>query len=130
MAGRRGGTRRRRNVKHNPETNEARPRTLRDLERDLLADPAFRLAWEEREMAREIAALLRAMRRHAGLTQVQLAEKVGVPQSVVARLESRSARRLPRLDTLARVAEALGRRLVLQFEPEDEAGGGRRVRAA
>jgi transcriptional regulator with XRE-family HTH domain len=50
--------------------------------------------------------LLRQARRRAGLTQRQLAEKAGVPQSVIARIESRAV--IPRVDTLDRLLEACG----------------------
>jgi transcriptional regulator with XRE-family HTH domain len=50
--------------------------------------------------------VLRQARRRAGLTQRQLAEKAGVPQSVIARIESRAV--IPRVDTLDRLLEASG----------------------
>lgn len=50
--------------------------------------------------------VLRQARRRAGLTQRQLAEQAGVPQSVIARIESRGV--IPRVDTLDRLLEACG----------------------
>jgi transcriptional regulator with XRE-family HTH domain len=50
--------------------------------------------------------VLRQARRRAGLTQRQLAEKAGVPQSAIARIESRAV--IPRVDTLDRLLEACG----------------------
>ena len=63
-------------------------------------------------LADEFAALgelLRA-RQAAGLTQAQVAERMGVPQSSVARLESSAGSRkhAPSLATLRRYADALG----------------------
>jgi len=52
-----------------------------------------------------------AERRKAGLTQKTVARRMGVPQSVVARLESGS--HSPTLTTLARYAEAVGCRLMV-----------------
>ena len=46
-----------------------------------------------------------------GLTQEQLAEKMGAKQSTVARLER--GKHLPRLSTLKRVADALDGRVVV-----------------
>jgi predicted transcriptional regulator len=54
----------------------------------------------------DAARVLRQARRRAGLTQRDLAEKAGVPQSVVARIESGAV--VPRVDTLDRLLEACG----------------------
>jgi transcriptional regulator with XRE-family HTH domain len=54
----------------------------------------------------DAARVLRQARRRAGLTQRQLAEKVGVPQSQIARIESGAT--VPRVDTLDRLLEACG----------------------
>jgi len=51
----------------------------------------------------------------AGLTQEQLARKMGTTQPVVARLESGRASRSMR--TLERLAKATGSRLAISFEP-------------
>ena len=43
-----------------------------------------------------------------GLTQAQVAEKIGTTQSAVARMESGSGRHSPSLATLTKYADALG----------------------
>lgn len=53
-----------------------------------------------------LCALLRRLRLDAGLTQVQVAERLGVPQSFVSKYES-GERRLDVIE-LRYVAEALG----------------------
>jgi len=58
------------------------------------------------------AMTIRRARRQAGLTQTQLAARMGVTQSVVARLERADAN--PRVDTLERALAAAGRRLELR----------------
>lgn len=50
---------------------------------------------------------LREVRERAGLTQVELAEASGVPQSTISRLETGYTRAVD-LDTLDRLALALG----------------------
>ncbi|MGH2662910.1 MAG: helix-turn-helix domain-containing protein [Actinomycetota bacterium] len=50
--------------------------------------------------------VLRQARRRAGLTQRELAEKAGVPQSQVARIESGAV--VPGVDTLDRLLEICG----------------------
>lgn len=56
-------------------------------------------------------------RQTAGLSQVQLAERVGTTQSAVSRWENGGDE--PRLSTLAAILSACGRRLVLQVETDD-----------
>jgi transcriptional regulator with XRE-family HTH domain len=58
------------------------------------------------------ATLIRHARRQAGLSQASLASQVGMPQSVVARLERSSSN--PTWDTLARVLSATGHELQLR----------------
>jgi transcriptional regulator with XRE-family HTH domain len=55
--------------------------------------------------------LLRRARRRAGLSQRSLAERAGVPQSTVGRIESGVIH--PRTDTLARLLRASGHELEL-----------------
>jgi ribosome-binding protein aMBF1 (putative translation factor) len=57
------------------------------------------------------------LRTEAGLSQRALAERMGTTQSVISRLEEGGGAR-NRLDTLARVAVALGRHLVVSFPTE------------
>lgn len=62
------------------------------------------------------AQMLRQARRRAGLSQRELAERAGVPQSAVARLES--GRVVPRVDTLERLLRACGSTLEVVPIPE------------
>ncbi|WP_263356421.1 helix-turn-helix domain-containing protein [Acidicapsa ligni] len=64
----------------------------------------------ERRLHGEIAA----MRLQKGWTQAELARRTGTTQSAIARLESGQTQ--PRMQTLRRVAEALGAKLVIQLE--------------
>lgn len=67
---------------------------------------------EEFDLAR---ALIEA-RTAAGLTQSQLARRMGTSQSYIARLEGGKVR--PSTDTLERFAEATRTRLRIAFEPQ------------
>ena len=62
------------------------------------------------------AALIRAARSDAGLTQAKLAERLGISQPEVARLERPGAN--PTLRTLDRALRATGRRLELSSSPQ------------
>ena len=69
-------------------------------------DPEFRAARQELRPQYEFRRALIGSRLAAGLTQRQLAEKMGTTQSAIARLES--GLQTPTLDTLSRLAVALG----------------------
>lgn len=63
------------------------------------------------------SGLIRAARRDAGLTQAQLARRLGITQAALARLESPRAN--PTVRTLDRVVRATGRELKLSAVPVD-----------
>lgn len=67
-----------------------------------------------------LGQLIYDLRTAAGLSQRELASRMGTTQSVISRLEEGGGAR-NRIDTLARVATALGRHLVLSF-PEEVPG--------
>jgi transcriptional regulator with XRE-family HTH domain len=61
-----------------------------------------------------LGQLIYDLRTEAGLSQREVAERMGTTQSVISRLEEGGGAR-NRIDTLARVATALGRHLVVSF---------------
>jgi len=61
-----------------------------------------------------LGQLIYDLRTEAGLSQRALAERMGTTQSVISRLEEGGGAN-NRLDTLARVATALDRHLVISF---------------
>ncbi len=61
-----------------------------------------------------LGQLIYDLRTGAGLSQRELAERMGTTQSVISRLEEGGGAR-NRLDTLARVATALDRHLIVSF---------------
>jgi transcriptional regulator with XRE-family HTH domain len=54
-------------------------------------------------------------RARQGLTQAQVAEKIGTTQSAVARMESGRGKHSPTLATLSKYAEALGCKLEIRL---------------
>ena len=54
-------------------------------------------------------------RSSAGITQAEIAERIGTTQSAIARLESGRGRHSPSLATLQKYARALGCRLELRL---------------
>lgn len=63
------------------------------------------------------AEIVRAARQSAGLTQNELAKRVGTTQSAVSRWEA--GRDEPRLTTLAAIIRACGQRMSLVTEADD-----------
>lgn len=61
-----------------------------------------------------LGQLIYDLRTAAGLSQRELAERMGTTQSVISRLEEGGGAK-NRLDTLARVATALERHLIVSF---------------
>lgn len=82
----------------------------------MLRDPEIRMQYEKERAKTTIAYAIKAARTRSGLTQTQLAKKVGTTQSVVARLESGTDKRTPSLDLLARIASACDAELELGFK--------------
>ena len=68
----------------------------------------------------EIAWLLIKYRMDKGLSQEQLAERVGTSHSQISRIES--GRHRTNLDTLSRIAHALDMRMVVGFETTTSGG--------
>ena len=91
-------------------------RTHDQLVKKLMRRPGVRaeVARIEREEAILLDALLKA-RQDAGLTQAQVAERMGTQAPAVARLERALAtgKHSPSLATLRRYVKACGKRLVL-----------------
>jgi transcriptional regulator with XRE-family HTH domain len=73
-----------------------------------------------RACAPEIAALIRRVREERGLTQAELAERMGSTQSIVARWE-RGDHDF-KAQTLARLAAALQVEIVVHFGPMEVSG--------
>ena len=81
------------------------------------ADPAFRATYDALEDEFAALAALLAARKDAGLTQADVAARMGVSQPVLARIESSlgSRKHSPSLETLRRYAGACGKKLVIRM---------------
>lgn len=87
---------------------------LADLKRQWMKDAAFR---QEYDALEDEFALIRALidaRTRAGLTQAELAERMGTTQSAIARMEG--GRINPTIGMLRRYAQATGSRLTVVLE--------------
>jgi len=89
-------------------------KTLKTLKRELLADAGTRAEYEAMADEYAIARELIAARARAGMSQGEVAQRMGTTQSVVARLES--GKRPPSMRTVQRFAQAVGGHVVLRIE--------------
>jgi transcriptional regulator with XRE-family HTH domain len=88
---------------------------ITDLHKKWMREPKYRKAYEALDEEFLLASAVIGVRNRAGLTQEELARKMGTTQPVVARLESGRSR--PSMRTLERLADATGSRLLISFAP-------------
>jgi len=87
-----------------------------DVLADDLRDPEFRNEWERTALARWLAVEVSHYRAEHSLSQRELAERLGVHQSDVARMESGG--HTPSLERLVRVARGLDIELMIDIRPQ------------
>ena len=92
--------------------------TLRQFKARALARPEVRKAYDA--LAEEFSFIDEVLKARAasGLTQAELAARVGTTQSAIARLESGTPKHSPSLVTLQRYARAMGYRVELKLVKE------------
>lgn len=86
-----------------------------DFMAEQLRDPEFKAAWDALQPERAIIQAMIDARKTSGLTQKQLAEKTGIAQGDISKLENGSAN--PSLRTLQRLAAGMGMQLKVEFLP-------------
>lgn len=87
---------------------------ITEMHKRWMKEPKYRKAYAALEDEFAVAKAGIAARNRAGLTQTELARKMGTTQPVVARMEG--GRIPPSLRTLRRLAQATGSRLIIRFE--------------
>jgi len=88
-------------------------RSFEASRKKMLADPEVQASYDALKNEFDLARELIAARVRAGLSQAELADKMGTTQSVIARLESGT--RLPSVKTLMRFAKATHSRPVIRL---------------
>ena len=91
--------------------------------------PELRRLTEEARINAAVAQLIYAARAKAGLSQADLAERIGTRQSVISRLEDADYEGHS-LTMLQRIAAALGQSLEIRFLPPVKTPRGRKPLAA
>lgn len=87
---------------------------------ELMQDPEFRREYEALEPEYQLIRQLINLRLERGLTQAQLAERMGTKQSAISRLENFGIN--PTIRYLRQVAEALDANLEIALKPQEQAG--------
>ena len=81
----------------------------------LRSDPEFRAEWERTALARAVAVAIVRYRSEHDLSQRELAERLGMKQPQVARLELGEVN--PGMETLMRVSGQLGIEFTIDVRP-------------
>src|SRR6266849_8100138 len=93
--------------------------TLKQFKARALRRPEVKKAYDD--LAEEFAFLdeILKARAESGLTQAEVAARVGTTQSAIARLESAAPKHSPSIATLRRYARALGYKLEIRLIKEE-----------
>ena len=94
-----------------------RGRTLEEHIAEHMKNPKFKKAWHDLDTEFELLESLLQAREKAGLTQEELAEKIGTKQPALSRLE-RGGFKKASVETLRRIADVLDARLVIKLQPK------------
>jgi ribosome-binding protein aMBF1 (putative translation factor) len=86
---------------------------FKDVLEEALKDPEVKKEYDALELEFSIIEQVISKRLEKGLTQKQLAEKIGTKQSAIARLEGGTIN--PSVAFLEKVAKALGSKLQISF---------------
>ncbi|MFE3452084.1 helix-turn-helix domain-containing protein [Nonomuraea sp. NPDC059194] len=97
----------------------AERRAWSDKRAEIMSRPGAGSAYEAARIRFQLGEAVRRRREELGLTQAELAERAGLKQPAVARLEAGGT--MPTIPMLERVAEALEMRLSVQMTPLREA---------
>lgn len=87
--------------------------TFEEFEKELLKDPEFKKEYDLLEPEFAIIEAILKKRIETGLSQKQLAEKIGTKQSAISRIENGNAN--PSLAFLQKIAKGLDTKLKISF---------------
>ena len=94
---------------------------LNEFKKKLMKNPEFAAEYEALGPQYELIAHIIRLRQMRGLTQAELADRLGTKQPAISRLEAGLDN--PSVEFLSRVARALGARLILRLVPEERGTG-------
>lgn len=94
---------------------------FQELLNDQLQDDKFRKEWESIQPEMDVIRAIVDARISQNLTQKELAERTGINQADISKLENGT--RNPSLKLLKRLADGMGMTLKLEFVPKSPAKG-------
>ncbi len=89
-------------------------RLFRDRLKEDLKNPGFKQAFEAEDLPARLALRIAELRQKEGLSQAELAKRLGAKQQLIARIESLDHTNMT-LSTLQKIALVLHKRLVVDF---------------
>ncbi len=105
--------RRREDLAHDPDMQSTQ-RMFKGIEAEMDKDPKLRMKMEELRTRAALAVRIADLRKESGLTQAQLADRLGRTQPQIARMESYGY--LSTVRSLVDFVSACGKKLVIRFE--------------
>ena len=90
---------------------------LRDYINEQFKDPEFKKEWNNLEPEMEVVRAMIKARTAQNLTQKDLAEKTGINQANISKLENGNMN--PSLKLLKRLADGLGMNFRIEFVPKN-----------
>ena len=91
--------------------------TMAKFREKALENPDVQAAYDAMAPTVEVKRRMIALRKKAGLTQEQMADRLGTKKSNISRLESLGYAGSPRLSTIEEYARVLGYTTKIAFEP-------------
>lgn len=88
---------------------------FRDYLNHQLEDSEFKKEWDALEPEFAIVQAIIDARKSSGLTQKELAEKTGISQGDISKLENGTGN--PSIRTLQRLAKGMNKKLRIEFSP-------------
>jgi ribosome-binding protein aMBF1 (putative translation factor) len=89
-------------------------RTFKSRLREELKDPEFKRHYDDKRQALKLAIKIAALREQKGLSQQELAKRMGTSQQAISRIESGEYKGFT-LKTLEKIAEATGMKVKIDF---------------
>lgn len=95
-----------------------RGRTLNEYISGQIKNTEFKKAWDSLDTEFELLESIIEARERAGITQDELAKRIGTKQPAISRLESGGFNKAT-VETLHKIADALDAKLVIKMESKN-----------
>ena len=105
-------------MKEKVQKKYIRGMTLEEDIAERMKSPGFKKAWHDLDSEFELLESMIKAREKAGISQGELARKIGTKQPALSRLE-RGGFSKATVETLKKIADALGMRLVVKLQKKE-----------